>query len=104
MALSAQPKFEVVSIKPNHSSNGDSSDHNTPGRYTAVNVSAAELIVYAFGIKPWQLSGGPAWIQDERWDVTATTGADKSLTDAELGAYLQATAHRTIPTQIPPRQ
>lgn len=41
-------------------------------RYTF--LSLADLITYAYRVKPYQASG-PAWMNDTRWDITAKIGA-----------------------------
>src|SRR5262245_44758829 len=63
----SRPKFEVASIKPNPS--GDiRTTRVTPlpasGTYTAVNQSVSQLVRQAYGLKVFQLEGGPKWIGD----------------------------------------
>src|SRR4051812_28930929 len=78
--LAAQPlSFEVASIKSNRSGSGSSSDRTSPGRFTAVNVSAHYLVELAFRVKPFQVSGGPGWLNSENWDISATTGSSKEM-------------------------
>lgn len=74
--LRAQPKadtlkFDVASIRP--------SDPNSPGQVSlspddglrANGISLRFLIAFAYGIEDFQISGGPAWIQTDRFDVIA---------------------------------
>jgi uncharacterized protein (TIGR03435 family) len=68
------PKFEVVSVKPNHSGDARVRISNTPGRFSAVNVTPRMLIQFAYNIKGPELSGGPSWVDSERYDIDATTG------------------------------
>jgi uncharacterized protein (TIGR03435 family) len=63
--------FEVASIKPNHSGGGMVQINNSPGRFKAVNVTAKMLIAFAYNIKGPELSGGPNWIDSERFDIDA---------------------------------
>lgn len=67
------PRFEVVSIKLNHS--GDpgrgSISFQSPGRLTATDVTVKLLIRFAYNIKDFQLSGGPNWINSEGYDIDA---------------------------------
>jgi uncharacterized protein (TIGR03435 family) len=84
--------FEVASVKPNHSVTGNSSIKTAPGgRFTAENVSPRALIQLAFGIRDFQLAGGPGWIGTEKYDVVAKTGGPKEMSsDEELKPPLQA--------------
>jgi uncharacterized protein (TIGR03435 family) len=48
-----------------------------PGRFTATNVTAKGYISTAFGepqqpLASFQISGGPAWLDTERFDISAT--------------------------------
>lgn len=66
------PSFEVASIKPNHS--GDAGTHiNTadPSRFIATNVTVEFLITYAYNMRDFQVSGGPAWVASDRFDIVA---------------------------------
>ena len=67
------PSFEVVSIKPNRSGGGMIRLNNSPGRFSATNLTPKMLIEYAYNIKDPQLSGGPAWIATDHYDIEATT-------------------------------
>jgi len=68
------PSFEVASVKPNHSGDRRVGLRNTPGMFTAVNVTPKMLIEFAYDIRGPQLSGGPGWIDSERFDIDAKTG------------------------------
>jgi uncharacterized protein (TIGR03435 family) len=66
------PSFEVASIKPNHS--GDTGTHINiadPSRFVAINVTAKFLVTYAYNMRDYQVSGGPAWIASDRFDIVA---------------------------------
>lgn len=67
----ALPSFEVASIKPNHSGGGMIRIDNSPGRFRAINVTPKMLIQFAYSIKGPELSGGPSWIDSERFDIDA---------------------------------
>jgi uncharacterized protein (TIGR03435 family) len=48
---------------------------NSPGRFGATNMTLRELLAMAYGLAfdtNQQISGGPAWINSERFDVVAT--------------------------------
>jgi uncharacterized protein (TIGR03435 family) len=68
----ANPTFDVVSVKPNKSGDGGGRIGGQPGgRWTAVNVSAAGLILTAYQPKVDELPGAPSWVLSERFDVDA---------------------------------
>jgi bla regulator protein BlaR1 len=69
--------FEVASVKQNRS--GESlrapSMILPGGRFTATNNTLRALILNAYSIKPTLLSGGPSWIDSERFDIDAKAEA-----------------------------
>lgn len=71
------PAFEAASVKPHHETDGGRERARTiePGRITCLDISLGELIVMAYGVKPYQISG-PGWILDrsDAYDVIATAG------------------------------
>lgn len=71
-----RPAFEVASVKPNTSAGPNQIRVGMPGngRFTINNMPLAELIRFAYELQPFQLTGGPDWINSQRFDVTATTG------------------------------
>ena len=81
MTDASLPTFEVASIKPNHSGDRGVRIGNSPGRFTATNVTPKMLIEFAYNIKDPQLSGGPSWITSERYDIDAKVpeGPDNAL-------------------------
>src|SRR5690348_17784989 len=80
-APSEKPKleFEVATIKPSPpigngpirigSSGGPGG--GDPARITYHNSSLRDLLVAAYGVKRNQISGGPDWLDSERFDITA---------------------------------
>lgn len=71
--LSAQgAKFEVASIKPaNPDAHGSSILTDRVGGLNVENAPVRALITMAYGIRDFQLSGGPGWIGTDRYDVVA---------------------------------
>jgi uncharacterized protein (TIGR03435 family) len=81
-------KFEVASIKPNHSGTPGFRFTLPAGRLTATNVTVKRLIAWAYngnqaGLerRDDQISGGPNWINSERYDIDAKV--EDSLVDEE---------------------
>jgi uncharacterized protein (TIGR03435 family) len=68
---STDASFEVVSVKPNQSGDRNSSTSGRAGAFAATNVTAQQLIIYAYRIRNFQLAGGPAWLGSDRFDIQA---------------------------------
>jgi bla regulator protein blaR1 len=79
-AETTTPAFEAASVKrnPDIDDRRDRTRTIEPGRITRLDISLGELIVMAYGIKPYQISG-PGWIMDrsgsDTYDVIATAGS-----------------------------
>ena len=73
----ASPVFEAATVKPNKSGEPFIRFGMQPGgRFTATNVPLRELIRFAYNAQPFQIEGGPGWIDSERLDVTAKAEGD----------------------------
>jgi uncharacterized protein (TIGR03435 family) len=68
---SAPPTFEVASVKVNTSGDVEGTIGPRPGGYAATNVPLRLLIVRAYGLRAFQVVGGPGWIDGDRFDVVA---------------------------------
>jgi len=68
----AAPGFEVATVKPNKSGEPFIRIQVLAGgRVDIQNAPVAELIWIAYGVQPFQLEGGPGWINADRFDVLA---------------------------------
>jgi uncharacterized protein (TIGR03435 family) len=71
MPADADPVFDVTVIKP--------SDLGAPGKgirvqgrqLSTLNFSVSDMITFAYGIHVRQITGAPAWIESEKYNVTA---------------------------------
>lgn len=68
-ATSTSLSFEVASIKPNRSNDGLTRFMFSPDGITAEAVTVKTLIGFAYNLKDFQLSGGPDWLDSEKFDV-----------------------------------
>ena len=76
------PVFEVASIKP--AGAGAIGLFTYPGgRIVANSLTLEMLIEEAFDIRPFQLTGGPGWIRNDRYTVEARPPASSELTSAK---------------------
>src|SRR5688572_3867458 len=84
----ATPSFEVASIKRNKSGDGFITMGMPPGGgLTMINMPVRQMIVRAYQVQSYQVTGGPSWITSDRFDVTAKGPAD--ATPQQLNAMLQ---------------
>lgn len=97
-----QPKleFEVASIKPNASGEHGIRLNISPGRLMAKNVTAKILIMQAFDVKDFQVSGGPAWIASDHFDLDAKTGGEEVPSPAKLTADQAKTKSQEIQSMM----
>jgi uncharacterized protein (TIGR03435 family) len=72
-----RPEFEVASIKLNKSGDGRGmTNAGRGGRFIATNVPLQLVITLAYGVKDFQISGAPAWLTSERYDIEAKAEGD----------------------------
>jgi uncharacterized protein (TIGR03435 family) len=73
----AASEFEVASVKPNTSGNRAGNLRTLPGgRLAGENIPLANIIRLAYNLKTFQLTGEPAWADNDRFDISAK--ADKT--------------------------
>jgi uncharacterized protein (TIGR03435 family) len=66
--------FTVASIKPNKSSDSRFMLLPLPGGgLTATGVTLNMLVMFAYSVAAYQISGAPSWMGTERWDIQAKT-------------------------------
>ena len=76
-----KPQFEVATVRPNNSGEPNSSIRIQPGgRLTGTNQTLRSLIRNAFNAQPYQMVGGPEWMESDHFDITAKAA------DADLDA------------------
>jgi bla regulator protein BlaR1 len=66
------PRFDVVSVKPNRSQSGRMVVQVQPnGRYVAENFTIHQLIRQAYQVQDGQIVGEPTWAGSDRFDILA---------------------------------
>ena len=71
-AAAPVPKFDVASIKPAAPGARGMFIRPTPGgRLTVTNMPLQSLIELAYHIQPFQISGGPPWMDSLHYDIEA---------------------------------
>jgi bla regulator protein blaR1 len=64
--------FEVATLKQNKSGERGGGIRRLPGgRVTVTNMAARQLITFAYQLGQYQLTGGPGWLADDKFDITA---------------------------------
>src|SRR5882724_1380896 len=79
-ATSPLPIFDVASIKPSKNPEGSSTWDSSPeaGSMRMQNQSLRALIRIAYGVRDDQISGGPKWLDSDRYNIDAkAVGAAK---------------------------
>ena len=77
--LAQSSAFEVASVKPNRTATSIG-NHFDPERMSWTGVPLRVLITSAYGLQSYQISGGPAWMESDRWDIDAKTESPTSRT------------------------
>ncbi|HLW76795.1 MAG TPA: TIGR03435 family protein, partial [Bryobacteraceae bacterium] len=81
-------KFEVASLKPAAPDQRGAGIRPAPGgeRYVASNATLKTMLSVAYRIRPEQITGGPDWVDNDRFDMNAK--AEKPSNPEELHAML----------------
>ena len=86
----AKPEFEVATIKP--------SDPNRPswgitvnrsGMFNTLNTNLSDLIKFAYDMHPRQVIGAPAWVDSEKFDLSAKPSVPGMPSVNQMKAMLQ---------------
>jgi uncharacterized protein (TIGR03435 family) len=92
MAANAKPSFEVATIKPGvPDSPGQAINVGRGGRnsFTTLNTPLSELIKFAYGIHGKQVTGGPSWVEMDKFDILAKPDTPGIPNIAQLRSMVQ---------------
>jgi len=70
-AAAAGQVFEVASIKPGDPASPESSWSEGNGEVKIRNMTLQKLILFAYTVKEYQVSGGPKWLDGDRFTIVA---------------------------------
>ena len=77
IAAQTEPRFEVASLKASPTDAGGTTVYNpTPERFAADNITTRTLIALAWDVRVFQVSGGPNWLDSQRYDIVAKPEGD----------------------------
>jgi len=68
---SGDPRFEIASVRPAAGRELNGTYAYPGGRIACRGCVLKYLIMEAFGVEYFQISGGPSWMDDDRYDVEA---------------------------------
>ena len=91
-AQTPAPTFDVASVKPNKSGEGGTRIMFQPGgRFVATHIDLKSLIRLAYDVQDFQISGGPSWINSDKYDIEARgaapdMGAMRDMTEEQRKA------------------
>jgi uncharacterized protein (TIGR03435 family) len=80
--------FEVAEVKVNKSGPGPISAQLVNGQVRLINAPMRLMLAAAYSVNPDAITGGPGWLESDRFDVAAKTNPD--ATEPELRAMLKA--------------
>jgi uncharacterized protein (TIGR03435 family) len=71
MAADAKPEFEVATLKPSKP-DAQGKGFVVRGRqFSTLNTSLSDMLTFAYGLHARQITGGPAWLEQDKFDVLA---------------------------------
>jgi len=86
-AFAQPPAFEAATIKPSKDQPGHSGSHSRTGMIVLTGQTLKGLICSAYQVKDFQVSGGPNWIDGDRFDINAK--AEGAANGPQLKLMLQ---------------
>ena len=92
MAADAKPLFEVATIKPsNPATPGQAINVGRGGEnvFTTLNTPLSELIKFAYAVHGRQVTGGPSWIESDKFDIMAKPDTQGVPNVAQLRSMVQ---------------
>lgn len=90
-ASSAPKSFEAASIKPSEPGGRGIQVMMAPGgRITTKNVNVRFLLQQAYGVRDFQITGGPGWMGSERYDIVAKAEGDEDVTPEQVRVMMQS--------------
>jgi uncharacterized protein (TIGR03435 family) len=67
--------FELATIKPSSPEAQGNSFRVTGHRFETRNTSLRDLLSFAYGLHAKQITGAPVWVETDKYDLTAESGA-----------------------------
>jgi uncharacterized protein (TIGR03435 family) len=78
------PAFEVASIKPSPPDVSQSMVAPRPGGGLVIEgLSFRTMLTWAYQIRPYQITGGPSWVDSIQWNILAKAGSEAGAVEFE---------------------
>jgi len=96
LTAAAQSGFDVASIKPSDPAAGGNMQIGVlpGGVFTATNATLKALMQQAYDVRDFQITGGPGWLDTERYDIVAKGGGPavseddlRNMTDGQRNQF-----------------
>jgi uncharacterized protein (TIGR03435 family) len=89
MAATADPSFEVSTIKPARPEERFSLLLNQSGILNTTATSLSDLIKFAYSVHPRQIIGGASWTESDKYDITGKPDTEGIPNVPQLRSMLQ---------------
>ena len=89
MAADASPEFEVATIKPATPDRPGKAFRVQNRQFSTINTTLNDLITFAYGIHAKQITGGPAWLETEKYDLAAQPNGEGQPNDRQWKGMVQ---------------
>lgn len=89
MATTADPAFEVATIKPSEDQHKGMRYEWRTRQFRAHNATVSDLIKFAFELRDRQIQGAPAWIAEEKFDIAAEPDAPGLPSEQQYHAMMR---------------
>ena len=89
MAADANPAFEVATIKPSRPEAQGKGIGVNGHQITTRNTSVSDLITFAYNLHARQLTGGPSWMETEKYDLQAEPDTPGAPNDRQVKMMFQ---------------
>jgi uncharacterized protein (TIGR03435 family) len=89
MAADASPVFEVATIKPGNPEAQGKGIMVRGRNFSTINTSLSDLITFAYGLHARQITGGPAWLESEKYDLVAKPDGEGQPNDKQWKGMVQ---------------
>lgn len=90
LGQSAPPSFEVASIRQHKTAVEMVASSTSGPRVTMIAYPLLGLIMDAYQLESYQITGGPSWMESDRYDIVARAPGGNALTDAQVRLMLQS--------------
>jgi uncharacterized protein (TIGR03435 family) len=90
MAADASPAFEVVTIKPQDPAHPKGQSFLVRGdQISLTGVTLHDLLTFGYGVHPRQISGGPSWLDTDKFEILGKPDTEGQPNTKQLGIMLQ---------------